>query len=418
MFKKIRLSLTAQMLIGAVLGVAVGVLIPELGVKLQPVGTAFMQAIKMIVVPLVFASITLGFFRMGCQAKTLGKLAMAGFLYFAVATLVCSGIGLALHLMTRVGVGAALVHPDSIPKNVATSADWAKFFTDMIPGNIISAMSAGNLLPIIVFSALFGLALSSIGERARTLTDTLEALLESIFKITGWIIACSPLAICAILAWLFGSQGLAPALSLLKLLGVTYAGLAVILLVFMAVLRAVGGHPIALMRGVTSPILLAFTGRSSEATLPLHMEKLIGLGIPKSVVSVMLPLGYAFNRGGSVMFVALVSAFFADVYQVHLSLDALLTILIMSPIAIAGCANVPSGGLVAIAIVLTAVGVPVEAIAILAGVDAFFDMGRTAMNVFSNSVAMRIIARLVGEQVDSAATEETQSTQFFGASAT
>ena len=418
MIKEFRLSLTIQMLIGAVLGVVVGVLLPDFGIALHPIGTVFMQAIKMIVVPLVFASITLGFFRMGCMAKNLGRLATVGFLYFAIATLACSAIGLALHLMTRVGIDATLVLPDNIPQNVATSANWVKFFTDMIPGNIVAAMAAGNLLPVIVFSALLGLALASIGDSARTMSDVLEALLESVFKITGWIIAFSPLAIFAILAWLFGSQGVAPALSLVKVLGVTYLGLGGILLLFIVMLLVAGESPLALMRGVSSPVVLAFTGRSSEATLPLHIEKLIALGTPKTAVSVMLPLGYAFNRGGSVMFVALISAFFADVYQVDLSMSALITILILSPIAIAGCANVPSGGLVAIAVVLAAVGVPVEAVAILAGIDAFFDMGRTAMNVFSNSVAMRMIVRLAGVPSDSVESQEVAVTQLPKASTT
>ena len=175
-----------------------------------------------------------------------------------------------------------------------------------------------------------------------------------------------------------------------------YLGLAVLTIIFWAILKAIGEKPIATTRAISEPVILAFATRSSEATLPLHMEKLIEMGVPKAVVSVVLPLGYAFNRDGSIMYFALAVGFLADAYHVPLDMPTLLSIVLVTTLASKGSANVPSGGLVAIAMVLTTIGVPVEALAIIAGVDAFLDMGRTAINVFSNTVAVKLVMKLAG----------------------
>jgi DAACS family dicarboxylate/amino acid:cation (Na+ or H+) symporter len=394
--KKKLLSLPLQMVLGLLLGVGFGFLLPGPAAKLLPIGNAFVQAIKMIVVPLIFTAITLGIYQMGNKSRELGKVSGISLMYFFIATTVSLFIGLALNHIFRPGLGANLAHTSNVPKNIATSVDWTKFFLDMIPPNIVAAMSGANLLPVIFFATLLGLALASVGEPARPLIEVLEALMKAVFKMTNWIISLSPIAIFAIIAWLFATQGVQTIIALLKLVGVVYLGLFILLLVLWVVLKAIGEKPLKITREVGEPIILGFATRSSEATLPLHMEKLLSMGVPNAIASVVLPLGYAFNRDASIMYFGVAVGFLADAYHVPLTGPTLLSVIIVTSIASKGSANVPSGGLVAIAMVLATIGVPVEALAIIAGVDAFLDMGRTAMNVFSNTVAIKLVMKWAG----------------------
>ena len=404
------ISLPIQMLIGLVLGCVVGFIFPHFSSKLAPVGTAFVQAIKMIVVPLVFTAITLGIYQMGNQAKSLGRVSLVSLIYFFAATVISIVIGLALNAIFHPGLGANLASAAQPGKVVATSVDWTKFFLDMIPSNIVEAMSGSNLLPVLFFAVLLGLALASVGSRAKPLIDVLDALMAGVFKITDWVISFSPLAVFAIISWLFATQGLATVFSLVKLVGVMYLGLAVLLVIFAIILKAIGENPLRVSRQISEPVLLAFATRSSEASLPLHMEKLIEMGVPKAIASVVLPLGYAFNRDGSIMYFALAVGYLADAYRIPLDWHTLLSIVIVTTLASKGSANVPSGGLVAVAMVLTTIGVPVQALAIIAGVDAFLDMGRTAINVFSNTLAVKLVMKLCGvayEQPESTYTSDS-----------
>ena len=403
--KKRPIPLPIQMVLGLVLGIVFGFLAPHFSQALAPVGTAFVQAIKMIVVPLVFTAITLGIYQMGNSAKQLGKVSVISLLYFFIATVVAIIIGLALNGMFHPGVGVNLSHTAELPKNINTTVNWTKFFLDMIPSNVFAAMSGTNLLPVLVFAVLLGLALASTGSRAKPLVDVLDALMGAVFKLTGWIIALSPIAIFAIIAWLFSTQGMHTILALLKLVLVMYLGLGVLLVLFAILMLCIGEHPLQTAKAVSEPVILAFATRSSEATLPLHMEKLVEMGVPKAVASVVLPLGYAFNRDGSIMYFALAVGFLADAYNIPLDPSTLLSIIVVTTLASKGSANVPSGGLVAIAMVLTTIGIPVEALAIIAGVDAFLDMGRTAVNVVSNTVAVKLVMRWAGIAYEP--TEET-----------
>lgn len=394
--KKRPIPLPIQMVLGLVLGIVFGFVAPHFSQALAPVGTAFVQAIKMIVVPLVFTAITLGIYQMGNSAKQLGKVSVISLLYFFIATVVAIIIGLALNGMFHPGVGVNLSHTAELPKNINTTVNWTKFFLDMIPSNVFAAMSGTNLLPVLVFAVLLGLALASTGSRAKPLVDVLDALMGAVFKLTGWIIALSPIAIFAIIAWLFSTQGMHTILALLKLVLVMYLGLGVLLVLFAILMLCIGEQPLKTAKAVSEPVILAFATRSSEATLPLHMEKLVEMGVPKAVASVVLPLGYAFNRDGSIMYFALAVGFLADAYNIPLDPSTLLSIIVVTTLASKGSANVPSGGLVAIAMVLTTIGIPVEALAIIAGVDAFLDMGRTAVNVVSNTVAVKLVMRWAG----------------------
>jgi DAACS family dicarboxylate/amino acid:cation (Na+ or H+) symporter len=390
------LSLPLQMLAGLIAGLAIGLWWPELGAKLQPIGTAFIEAIKMVVIPIVFSVVTLGVYKMGTDIKQLGRVALIAFGWFYLATLILIVIALGLDGLFHPGVGANLVPSGKIPPNLAVSVDWVKFLIDLIPSNIVAAMAAQKVLPTLLFAVLFGVALATIGEAAQPVVRILEAVAAAMFKVTQWIVALSPLAILGIMAWLFATQGGATILALLRLIGVMYLGLAIVVALFWVIMKLLGERPVAVFRKVLEPVLLAFTTRSSEVTLPVHLEKLREMGVPDKIVSVVLPLGYSFNLDGTILYMALATTFLAEAYNLTLDWSALATILITTMIASKGIANIPSGGLVALATVLVAVGLPVEAIALIAGVDAFMDMGRTATNVFGNTVAVLLVQRFGG----------------------
>jgi len=324
-------------------------------------------------------------------------------------------VALALNGLFHPGEGAGVVATGKVPPNLALSVDWVKYFLDLIPNNVLAAMAAQKVLPTLVFSVLFGLALATMGEAARPIVALLETILQAMFRVTNWIVSTAPLAIFAIMAWLFASQGSSTILALGKLIGTMYLALAVMVVIFMVIMLMIGERPLAVTRQMMGPVMLAFTTRSSEVALPLHIEKLEEMGVSNRIVSVVLPLGYSFNLDGSALYIALATTFLAEAYHITLSWSALLTILGTTLIASKGVANVPAGGLVALATVLTSIGLPVEAIAIIAGVDAFMDMGRTAVNVFGNTAAVLLLRKFGGFPVENEVAATSPLTQSIAA---
>jgi DAACS family dicarboxylate/amino acid:cation (Na+ or H+) symporter len=306
------MPLAFKMLIGLILGLGVGLLWPDTGASLRPVGTAFVEAVKMIVIPVVFSSVALGIYRMGTEFRVLGRVVAISLGYFYLATVVSIVIGLLLNAAFHPGAGAPLAATGKLPANLVVSVDWIKFFMDMIPSNIVAAMAEQKILPTLVFAILFGLALASVGKVGEPMVAVLEAVMAAMFKITKWITSLAPLAIFAIMAWLFATQGLATVIALAKLVAVMYLGLAIMVAIFWLMLFLIGENPLAVTKAVMEPMILAFSTRSSEVTLPLHMEKLQATGASNRIVSVVLPLGYAFNRDGAIMYFALAVTFLAE----------------------------------------------------------------------------------------------------------
>ena len=393
------LSLPVQMAIGLVAGLALAWAAPSLAAKMQPIGTAFIEAVKMIVIPLVVSAVSLGAYKMGSDIKQLGRVAIVAFAWFYFATFIAICIGLGLDLLFHPGAGLDLAPTGKIPQNLASSIDWVKFFLDLIPSNVIQAMAEQKSLPTLVFSVLFGLALAGIGDKAKPVVGVLEGIMAAVFRLTGWIVALSPFAVFGLMAYLFATQGTSTLLGLGKLVAIEYVGLALMFALFWLILLVLRERPGEVTRQVMEPVILGFTTRSSEVTLPVHMQKLEEMGMPNRIVSVVLPLGYAFNIDGTTLYIALATTFLAEAYNVTLGWGGYLSVLLTTLIASKGGANIPSAGLVVLATVLTTVGLPVEAIALIAGIDAFLDMGRTAMNVFGNTVAAKLVMRFAGAAI-------------------
>jgi DAACS family dicarboxylate/amino acid:cation (Na+ or H+) symporter len=397
------------MLGGLAIGCAIGFAYPGLGKQLQPLSQAFIQGLRMIVIPLVFTSIALGIYKMSRDIAVLGRVVGITFAWFFLATSVCIVVGLAINGIFHPGIGADLSIVGQVPSNAGLKMDLVKFLLDLVPTNIVAAMAEQKILQVLLFGVLFGAALASIGETGRDVAKVLAGVQLAMMKMVRWIIALAPIAIAAVMAWLFATQGGSTLLSLGKLVASLYVGLLVVVGLMWLVLLAIGHNPLAVTRKIAEPLLLAFTTRSSETTLPIHMEILERLGVPNRVVSTVIPLGYSFNQDGTSLYISLAVAFVVEAHHIALDLPAMLTIILTGLIATKGMANVPGAGLVAATTVLVALGLPLESVAILAAIDVFMDMGRTTVNVFGNTVAVLLVNRFGGEireeQVESAMLE-------------
>lgn len=394
-----KFPLWQQILVGLILGCLIGWLWPKFGAALQPLGTAFIKAIKMIVIPLVFSAVTLGIYKMGSDIKQLGRLGLLAFIWFYVATGISIVLGISLNSIFHPGAGVALEATGKIPQNLATSIDWAKFFLDIIPDNAISAAANQKIIPILFFAITFGLSLAAVGEKGRPVIKVLEGIMEAMFKLTQGVVATAPIAVAGIMAWVLATQGGKVLLAMAKLIGTLYIGLIFVVLIFWVLVYLLGHNPIATTKKVMEPLLLAFTTCSSEVTLPVHMQILEKTGIPNKVVSFVIPLGYSFNLDGAALYQSLAVCFLAEAYGIPLDAPAIITILVTTLIANKGTANVPAASLVVLAVILTSIGLPVEAVAILAGVDRFMDMGRTTVNVFGNTIAALLLHKFGGQGI-------------------
>lgn len=394
------------MLAGLALGIVFGLFVPGISTKLAFISTIFAHGIKMVVMPLILLSVTLGTFRAGVQRGRLGKTALLSIVFFVIMTLLASSLGLGLNLLFRPGLGASLAETAAMPANLAAGIDWTKFLVDMVPANIVGALVEGNALPVLVFGVLLGSALSAVEDRAAPLVAVLESFLAALFKMIEWVIALSPFAVFASIAWLLASKGVSAITPLIKLLGIAYLGMAVLAIVLTLIVKAIGLSPSAVIKQVSEPLILAFSTRSSEITFPVHLKRLTEMGVPQSVASTILPLSYIFNRDGAVLYTALAVGYLADAYHLVWSWPVMFTIVVLTIITIDGAANVPSGAIVAITAILSAVGLPAEAVLLILGIDAFFDMGRTALNVYASTVATAVAMRISGEPYTGPATDE------------
>ena len=401
--------LWVQIFVGLVIGIVLGFAAPDIAKTLSPVGTAFMKAIKMIVIPLVFSAVTLGIYKMGTNMKELGKLSLIAFIWFYAATGIAMVIGILLNEAFHPAAGLSLQATGSIPKDIAKAVDWGKFFLDIIPDNIVSAMAGQKIIPTLFFSVCFGLALAHAGEVTKPVVNFLEGIMHAMFKLTQGILATAPVAVAAIIAWVIASQGTKLLIAMAKLVGVLYIGLLILAAIFCIILLIMGFKPIDTLRKIAEPLLLAFTTNSSEVTLPVHMKILEENGMPNKVVSLVIPLGYSFNLDGAALYQALATCFIAEAYGVPLTLPTLVTILVTALVANKGTANVPGASLVVLAVLLTSLGLPVEGIAIIAGVDYFGGMGRTTINVFGNTVAALVLCKWGSDKSSTFGIDETSA---------
>jgi proton glutamate symport protein len=394
---------TTQIFIGLVLGIIVGYVWPTIGVSIRPLADVFLRLIKMIVAPLLFSTLVVGIAGAG-DLRALGRIGLKAIVYFEAATTIALALGLGLVNLFKPGAGLHTALRDTAAVSTMAQSEphaW-DLFLHMFPTSVVDAMARGDILQVVVFATFFGLAVASIGEKGRPVFDLLESVAAVMFKVTGYVMAFAPIGVFAAIAATVGGNGLAVLLTLGKLVLLMYVALAIFVLVVLGGISYLIRVPfLTFFAAIREPVLIAFTTASSEAALPKSLEVMERFGVPKRIVSFVLPTGYSFNLDGTTLYLSLASVFVAQWAGVSLTLGQQLLMMLTLMLASKGVAGVPRGALVVLTAMLTQFGLPLEGAAILLGVDQIMDMGRTAVNVLGNCIATVVVARWEGVFDDS-----------------
>ncbi len=397
--------LTALIFIALILGIIVGHFAPDFAVKMRPLAAIFLRMVKMIIAPLLFATLVIGIAGHG-DAKSLGKIGIKTIIYFEIVTTLALIIGLFMANVFKPGVGfVSGTTPDAIQMQeaglmAATQAHTSisAMVTDIFPTSIVDAMAQGNLLQIVVFSIFFALAICAVGKAARPVLDVLNSVSQIMFKFTEYVMYFAPLGIFGAIAATVGANGLSVLKNYAKIIGALYIALAVfVLLVLIIACKIVKISFRTLIKALQEPAFLAFTTASSEAAFPKAMEIMERFGVPKNIVGFVMPTGYTFNLDGSTLYLAMAVIFSSQIVGINLDLNQQIIIMLALMLTSKGVAGVPRVSLIVLAGTLASFNIPILGVAILLGIDQILDMGRTTVNLIGNCVATVVIARWENE---------------------
>jgi proton glutamate symport protein len=373
-----------SMLAGAELGVDA----PQFAAQTHFLGDIFLRLIRMIVAPLIFGGIVTGIAGHG-QLRGVGRVALKSIVFFEVVTT----LGLIL------GVGVTLPASIQAVAPVTHQAGWQEILLNIFPENIAQAVAQNQILQVAIFALLFGTALATLSEPKRApLLSVLQSLTETMFRLTRIIMYMAPVAAGAALAYTVGSMGLLTLLPLAKLAITCYAALIAFVLLVLAPILLLAHIPLLrFAAAIAEPAAIGFATTSSEAALPLAMERMEEFGVPRWIVSFVIPTGYSFNMTGSSIYVSMAALFAAQAAGIHLSVVQQVVLLATLVLTSKGIAGVPRATLVILLAVAGSFHIPASAVLMLLGVDTLMDMGRTAMNVIGNCMAAAVVARWEGE---------------------
>lgn len=392
-------DVTTQILLALVLGIVVGSVWPSFGVGIRPLADAFLRLIKMIVAPLIFSTLVVGIAGAG-DLRSLGRIGLKAIVYFEVATTLALVLGLVLVNVFQPGAGLTV----PIGGDMAAVASMAQhqqqswdLFLHLFPTSVVDAMARGDILQVVVFATFFGVALAAVGPKGKPLFDVLESTAQAMFRVTRYVMACAPVGVFAAMASTVGGKGLAVLVSLGKLVLLMYVGLGLFVLVVLGGVSLLIRVPfLTFFAAIREPFFIAFSTASSEAALPKALDVMERFGVPKRIVSFVLPAGYSFNLDGTTLYLSLASVFVAQLAGVELTVGRQLMMMLTLMLASKGVAGVPRGALVVLAAMLAQFGLPLEGAALLLGIDQIMDMGRTAVNVMGNCIATAVVARWEG----------------------
>jgi proton glutamate symport protein len=423
--KKAKLSLAWQILIGLALGIAIGAVLNHLGKAtagmeaknwwedtswwisnvLQPAGDIFIRLIKMIVVPIVIASLIVGIAGVG-DAKKLGRIGLKTIIYFEIVTTLAILVGVVLANVFHPGAGIDMstLSTVDISQYQKTTAEvqhdhaFVATLLNLIPSNVFASIARGDMLPIIFFSVMFGLGLSSLQADLRDpLVKMFQGVSEAMFKVTHMIMNYAPIGVFALIAVTVAKFGFSSLLPLAKLVILVYVAIAFFGFVVLGlVARMFGFSIVKLMRILKDELILAYSTASSETVLPRIIEKMEAYGAPKAISSFVVPTGYSFNLDGSTLYQSIAALFIAQLYGIDLSIGQQLMLILTLMVTSKGIAGVPGVSFVVLLATLGSVGIPLEGLAFIAGVDRIMDMARTALNVVGNALAVLVIAKWEG----------------------
>ena len=403
-----KLSITQWIIVAMIVGTLIGWLFPEFGQSLKLLSTIFLRMIKSVIVPLLFSTLVIGIAGHGDDMKKVGRLAWRSIVYFEFVTTLALAVGLIAVNLIKPGVGVSLASANvADTKGIAGTATptLASVLEHTVPQSFFEAAAQNEVLQIVFFSVLFGIALAKVpGHPRQVMLDFCESLSQVMFKFVAIVMSFAPIGIAGAIAATVGKSGLPVLFTLLKLVMTLYGALAVFILFVLIPIAFATKVPLkAFIRQVRSSALLAFSTASSEAALPTAMQAMEKLGVPKRIVAFVMPTGYSFNLDGSTLYLAVASIFVAQAANVDMPLKMQLLMMLTLMLTSKGVAAVPRASLVILSGALAQFKLPLEGVALILGVDAVMDMARTSVNLVGNCLATVVMARWEGEFDDSKA---------------
>ncbi len=388
-------NLTAQIMIGLVAGVLIGWLSPQVGVSLQPIADIFIRLIKTIIAPLVFATLVVGIAG-GGHASHVGRLGLKCLVYFEVVTTFALLVGLFCVNVFKPGVGIHLTETaEAAEKLLSHKLTGGEVITHAFPTSIVDSMARGDVLQIVVFSIIFALAVAVT--KSQLILKFCNELSEVMFKYTNYVMKLAPFGVAAAIASTVGEHGLAVLSTLGKLVGTLYLSLIIFVLGVLLPIAWIAKVPMKkFLLAVKEPWLIAFSTTSSEAALPKALLMMESIGVPRSIVGFVLPLGYTFNLDGTTLYLSLASVFVAQAAGVNLSIEQQVMMMLTLMLTSKGVAAVPRASLVILAGTLATFNLPLSGVALILGVDTLMDMARTSVNVLGNCLASCVLAKWEG----------------------
>jgi proton glutamate symport protein len=400
------MSPTAQIMLGLLLGLIVGYVISTnddpatraywAGI-IRPFSQIFIRMIQMLIAPLLFGTLVAGIAGAG-HFKDVGRMGLRAIIYFEIVTTLALFIGLFAVNILRPGDGMVLPAASGPPPVAGVAQSWDQILLHLVPTSIIQAMATGDILQIVVFSIFFAIGLGMVGEKARPMIEWCESLTEAMFKLTHIVMLYAPVGVGAAIAYTVAMSGLEVLRSLAFLIFTLYIALAVFYLVVLIPVMLMFRIPIvAFFKAIKEPALIAFSTTSSEAALPRAMECVEAFGVPRRIVSFILPLGYSFNLDGTTLYLSLASVFIAQAGGIELTVGQQITMMLTLMLTSKGVAGVPRAAMVILAATVASFNLPLEGVTLVLGVDALMDMGRTMTNVVGNCLASVVVAKWEGE---------------------
>lgn len=401
---KKKIGLTTKIFIGLILGALFGAVFPQYGEAIKPIGDMFIRMIKMIVVPIIFSCLVMGIAGTG-DFKKLGRLGAKAIIWFEGATTIALFLGLAVVNVLKPGVGVNVTASDATAVTAAAGKhiDMVQMLVNIVPTNIVDAMARQDMLAIILFACFFGVAAASVGSAGEPIVKLASSVAEVMFKVTHYVMELAPIGVFALIAFTVAKFGIGMLLPLAKLVGTLYFSI----ILFIAIMVVIASmlckvNFLQVLRALKDPLILAYSTATSEAALPVAMEKLQKFGIPKHIVTFVLPTGYSFNLDGSTLYSSLAVVFIAQMYNIDFPIATQILMCLTLMLSTKGIAGVPGASIIVIAGTAAAFGLPVEGVAIILGVDRIMDMARTFCNVFGNCIATVVVARWEHEFSDEA----------------
>ncbi|HET8889399.1 MAG TPA: cation:dicarboxylase symporter family transporter [Candidatus Angelobacter sp.] len=394
----VRRSLTPWIFAGMLLGAELGHEMGKQAANLQVLSGIFLKLVKTIVAPLIFSTLVVGI-ASHSNLKQVGRMGLKALLYFELVTTIALFIGLGAINLTQAGVGVPQPSAGAASAVAAQPQKWTDIVLHIFPENIAKSVAEGQILQIVVFSVIFGIALAQIGEeKRRPMLAFCESLSELMFKFTNIVMLFAPIGVAGAMAYTVGTMGFGVMGNLVKLLLTLYAALIVFILGVLLPIAWIARIPLRrFVRAVAEPFSIAFATASSEAALPRALENMEAFGVPKQIVAFVLPTGYSFNMDGSTLYLSLASIFVAQAAGIHLSFSQQLIMIFTLMVTSKGTAGVPRAVLVILLGTLDSFHLPVWPVLLILGIDQFMDMARTATNVLGNCLASAVIARWEGE---------------------